>query len=124
MNIFRRWLRARRLDRTPATIEVNESGFTLSIGAGVPEPEEVVWKQVDQVIVCKKDCFAVDSIRAAFACGDRVCEVHEDMRGWRRLMTHLPEYLPGCTPIEEWYPRVIVPAFEPCTEVLFDRAGA
>lgn len=124
MNFLQRWLRRRRLDRNPATIELNESGFTLSVGAGVREPEEVVWHEVDRVTVFKKDCFGYDSIRSVLVCGDRACEVHEELRGWRALMRRLPDHLPGCTSMDEWFGRVVHPPFEPCTEVIFERRPA
>lgn len=71
------------------------------------------FSNVRSVICYKKDLFAVDLICTDFVLkeGNPVL-LHEEMNGWEELMKSLPTRLPGSVPFEEWWSKVVFPAFE------------
>jgi len=53
---------------------------------------------------------------------DRTLEVNEEMDGWKSLVDKLPEYLPGCQTLEDWFPPVVFPAFKTNRTIIYLRA--
>ena len=83
------------------------------------------WRDVIRVEAFKRDLYAVDLICLAFILGDNTeIEIHEEMEGWKTLVTNLPEYLPGCQRFEEWFRPVAVPAFDLNLTVIYERDTA
>lgn len=70
------------------------------------------WKEVDRVVVFKRDFFTYDCICMFLSLADGSgIELDEEMAGWSRFMTEMPLRLPGCKPSEELYKVVVYPAF-------------
>ena len=92
------------------TIE-NESGTT-----------EIVWSDVGQILAFKRDCFAYDKICLAIGLNDDTAfEINENMDGWEELIKKLPDYLPGCKAMEEWWLDIQTPAFELNLTTIYQR---
>jgi hypothetical protein len=83
------------------------------------------WAEVTRACVFKRDCFSVDLICLAFELnGAQATEVNEDMAGWPALIEALPVYLPGALPQQEWWDKVMIPAFELCWTQLYPPPAA
>ena len=54
---------------------------------------------------------------------DKTLEINEEMEGWTSLVEKLPEYLPGCQKLEEWFLPVAVPAFKPNVTEIYKSKG-
>jgi hypothetical protein len=76
--------------------------------------ETISWADISEIWVHKKDCWSHDQIRMLLYSGNTTTEITEDTAGWSELTCHLHELLPGCMKFEEWFQRVVSPAFAPC----------
>jgi hypothetical protein len=74
--------------------------------------KELLWKDVKKVLVCKRDLFAYDQICLYFELSDSGVEINENMEEWTELINSLPEYLPGCKNVDDWWSEVVYPAFK------------
>jgi hypothetical protein len=82
----------------------------------------MLWPEVDSAIAFKRDEFVVDCICLLFAREDGTgVEADEEMEGWREFTEVLPTYLLGCRPWEEWFMKVVSPAFAPNPTEIFSR---
>jgi hypothetical protein len=79
------------------------------------------WDEVTSVVAFKRDVFTVDLICLAFNTADRVCEINEEMIGYKALVKHLPTFLPGCLQHDDWFQRVAFPAFVPNATEIYSR---
>ena len=87
-------------------------------------PQSIGWSDFDQIYVFKRDRMTVDDICMAFdRDGCTVLEVNEETIGWRPLIAALPEYLEGVMDADEWFAKVVRPAFAPCTTLIYDAAA-
>jgi len=82
----------------------------------------VRWDDVIRVEAFKRDLWAVDQICLAFVeAGNSEVEINEEMDGWLSLVQQLPDYLPGCQKLDEWFRPVAIPAFELNLTVIYER---
>jgi hypothetical protein len=73
------------------------------------------WNEITQAAVFKRDLFTVDCIHLIFELnGTHTLEVHEEMQGWKDLIDAIPRHLPGAMSQEQWWNKVVSPAFELC----------
>lgn len=87
-------------------------------------PLSIGWADFDQIYVFKRDHMTVDDICMAFdRDGRTVLEINEEMIGWRRLVAALPEHLEGVMKTDEWFAKVVRPAFAPCTTLIYDATA-
>lgn len=81
------------------------------------------WDEVKEITLFQVDCHAIDQIRmeVEFENGRFFDGLTEDMPGWKELVAMLPNVLPGCLTVEEWFPKVCRTAFEPNPTTIFRR---
>ena len=85
----------------------------------------VMWEQVLSITAYKRDLFVVDRICLVLELADGGgIEVDEEMKGWDSLVQKLPEYLPGCKTLGEWFQTVAFPAFQLNETSIFEKAHA
>ena len=121
----RRTSRPGRPQRTVFTIFHNANALKLSWRGPSHDDGEIViaWCDTISIEVFKRDLFAIDLICLTFVLGnDKTLEVNEEMDGWKSLVEKLPEYLPGCQSLEQWFPAVAFPAFKTNRTVIYSRA--
>ena len=83
------------------------------------------WTEVTQVAVFKRDHFTVDCICMIFELNKtQTLEVNENMEGWNTLVKAVPVYLSGALDEEEWWNKVVAPAFEPCFTKIYSRPAS
>ena|SRR5258707_8261052 len=83
------------------------------------------WQEVTQVMVFKRDQFIVDLICMLFELnGKETSEMNENMQGWQDLVKAVPIHLPGALTQEEWWGKVVSPAFETCLTQVYPRPMA
>jgi hypothetical protein len=104
-------------------IAFNAEGFIISSAGRSPHPvAKMQWSQVQRVTVFKEDWFTVDCICLAMgAVDDKALWVDEDMAGWQVFVEALPNYLPGCTPWNNWFSDVAFPAFATNLTEVYNR---
>ena len=99
--------------------QMNVSWLTME---NEKDSSSLAWNKVVSVKAFKRDLFAVDQICLEFELKDGgALEIHEEMQGWKSLVSKLPDYLPGCKSIEEWFQAVAFPAFELNLTTIFER---
>ena len=114
-----------RRQRTVFTIFHNVNALKLSWRGSSHDNGDIViaWRDTIRTEVFKRDLFAVDLICLTIVLrDDTALEVNEEMDGWKSLVENLPEYLPGCQTMEEWFPAVAFPAFKTNRTVIYSRA--
>lgn len=81
------------------------------------------WNEVREITLFQVDCYAIDQIRMEVEMEDGrfFGDLNEDMKGWKELTATLPNVLPGCLTVEEWFPKVCRTAFEPNPTTIFRR---
>ena len=88
-------------------------------------PDETItftWREVTEVGVFKRDCYTVDQIHMIFELNrTETVEVTENMDGWSQLVTAVPVHLSGALAQEEWWDKVVSPAFELCFTIIYPR---
>jgi len=52
---------------------------------------------------------------------ERVIEVNEEMEGWTEFTAALPARLPGCKAWEDWFFKVMSPAFATNPTEIYSR---
>jgi hypothetical protein len=81
---------------------------------------QVLWSDVCRVVAYKVDLLMYDMICIYLTRADGTgVELDEHMAGWNGLMINLHELLPGCTPYDDWWHPVAVPAFKTNETVIF-----
>ena len=82
------------------------------------------WLEVTRVAVFKRDQFTVDCICMIFELNNKESvEVNENMEGWGTLVKAVPVYLSGALAEEQWWNKVVSPAFELCFTQIYSRQG-
>lgn len=123
---FRKWFerglaaaRGETLNRTQ--IFCDRDGFGTFSDQG--NEVAVRWDEVEHILLFQRDCFAVDQVRMVVLLENEIVfgDLTEDMTGWKELMATLPNVLPGCHTVEEWFPKVCRTAFEPNPTTIFRR---
>lgn len=90
-------------------IEFNESDLFLTYESG--NKHQISWKDVYSVSVFKRDLLGYDEICMELETADRRHEVNEEFKGWDLFVNKLPDYLEGCDPYNDWFQKIIHPAF-------------
>ncbi len=123
---FRKWFERRQAaarGESPCSIRIfaDRDGFGTFSGQG--NEAAVRWDEVEQILLFQRDCFAVDQVRMTVLLENEVVfgDLTEDMPGWKELMETLPNVLPGCLTVREWFPKVCRTAFEPNPTTIFRR---
>lgn len=100
-----------------------EEGFEIrALKVKAAEVVRVAWDRVIEADAYKLDCWSTDRICIGFTMDDGVViEIHEEMRGFPDVGDRLAVALPGAMDFGAWYPKIMVPAFEPCLTRLFTR---
>jgi hypothetical protein len=80
------------------------------------------WNSVSNVKTFKRDLYIVDCICLAFETPDGWIELNEDMQGWNNFLGELQSRLPGFPPRQEWWPKVMQPAFATNERQLWTKA--
>lgn len=104
----------------PARVRVSEDGFAVTLTDG--SSEEVRWAEVERVFAYKVDCFVYDMIWLAFERAGRetVLQISEEAEGFVDLMLAMNKAFPGID--QEWYQKVMLPAFAENLTLIFERA--
>lgn len=116
--------RAVRSQRTVFTLFHTVNALTLSWRGPSHDNGDIVvaWRDTIRLEVFKRDLLFVDLICLTIVRrNDKALEINEEMDGWKSLTDKLPEYLPGCQTLEEWYPVVAFPAFRTNRTVIYSR---
>jgi hypothetical protein len=79
------------------------------------------WNSVSKVKTFKRDLCTFDCICLAFETPDGWVEFNEDMQGWSNLLDQLQSHLPGFPPQQDWWPKVMQPAFATNERQLWTR---
>ncbi len=116
-------------DRDPASerkwkkITFDSMGFAVTPHEAVGGKSlSMLWSEVFSAVTFKRDEFIVDCICLFLAREDGTgVETDEEMEGWSEFTAALPTYLPGCRPWEEWFWKVVSPAFAPNLTEVFSR---
>jgi hypothetical protein len=83
-----------------------------TLNDGSKRVNEAEWREVSRVVVYKRDALTHDVIALAFLMSGREgIDVNEAMEGWDDFVEKLPEYLPGCQTLGQWFQAVAFPAF-------------
>ena len=115
------WCLERLKSRAPAvSVGFDGSGVMLVTATSTAH---LPWQDVTGVFAYKKDCFSTDQIRVILSDETKQMfwEITEDDVGYRELIQALPQYLPECKTLTDWWPRVAFPAFEPQWTQLYRR---
>ena len=106
---------------TSISIEVGEHRFCVR--AGQTSPARCIdWSQIVRVVAAKRDLFGRDLLCLFFETRpDTVIEVDESMAGWQNLLNALPTRLPGALNADDWFERVLFPAFNESRVEVFAR---
>lgn len=85
---------------------------------------DVGWSEVGSIYLFKRDLLVVDQICMALNMrnGEAV-EINEEMKGWDELVKELPQYLPGCQTMGEWFQKVAFPAFADNVTLIYERVS-
>lgn len=75
--------------------------------------QKILWQDVTNVYVYKRDVFTHDLICLMFRTkGAQTMELNEQMEGWQDIIVNLPNHLPDCKSFDEWFMEAAFPAFE------------
>jgi|SRR5579863_6605026 hypothetical protein len=80
---------------------------------------ELKWTEIKRVLAFKRDLFAYDLVSVEFQTSTMAIEADEQMEGWDEMITALPGCLPGTPEPQEWWNKVVNPAFESNVTQLF-----
>ncbi len=79
---------------------------------------ELPLNSISKVEIYKRDEITTDLISCDVFLGEKYYSFHEEMAGWEKLLDHLAE-LPGFE--EDWRNSVVLPAFDECRTIAFER---
>lgn len=98
-----------------------EGEFQLNRG---PHLLRVLWSDVREIAVYKRDLFATDEICLGLRVSDEDewIELSEEDRGFMPFIDEMQVQFPSIP--EGWYQKVMVPAFKPNHRVLWNRDGS
>jgi hypothetical protein len=120
--------RSYREGRRGTVYEIEHDANHMSISWLTIENEKgirlLTWDETISIKAFKRDLYAVDRLCLLIGLSDGSgIEVDEEMSGWDSLVQQLPEYLPGCKSLGEWFEVVAFPAFQLNMTPIFDRAS-
>lgn len=119
---FKSYLEGRRNTVYEISHDENQMNVSWLTMENEKDSSSLAWNKVVSVKAFKRDLFAVDQICLEFELKDGgALEIHEGMQGWQSLVSKLPDYLPGCKRLEEWFQEVAFPAFELNLTTIFER---
>jgi hypothetical protein len=126
LNDFRNWFERRLAavrGETPDRPRIFSDRDGFGIFGNQGNEVAVRWDEVKNILLFQKDCFAVDQVRMTVLLENGIVfgDLNEDMPGWKELTATLPNVLPGCLTVEEWFPKVCRTAFEPNPTTIFRR---
>ena len=84
-----------------------EKGFTIEYEDFV---KDVLWENITQLNVYKKDLLAIDRVEMEIIYGDTYFIITEDLPGWFQFVIKLKEVFP--TIPKDWEINIVNPAFE------------
>jgi len=84
--------------------------------------DSIVWNEIIEVTIFKRDCFVVDLICMELKTSKEAFEVNEEMNGWKSLYSFLPKKLSGCKQFEDWFSEVAFPAFETNKTIIYNKS--
>lgn len=99
-----------------ASIELSPTA--LRVGEKV-----IPWAEIRSIHAFKIDAYVVDQICLLIQTQSGPLQLSEEDEGFTTLIEQLPEYLPGCESMGEWYMHVAFPAFERCERVIYAEGG-
>ena len=109
-----------RLRREPPVRSIRVCDDSLMLFEGDQLRRRVRWGDVLEVVAFKRDLITYDEIRLAFRVEGGWVELGEGIEGWSGLLIAVERHFPTVPP--GWYQAVMVPAFEACYRVLYERA--
>lgn len=102
-------------------IDVGEDRFCVRTENGSSD-RCADWTQIVRVVAAKRDLFGRDLLCLFFETRPQgVIEVNETMAGWQDLLHALPARLPGALNADDWFARVLFPAFAESPVEIFAR---
>jgi len=113
-----RGLLSRFLPKSPApAIRLHEE--EVAFLEGKREYARFTWSEVQEIVTFKRDLGIYDEICLAFRVNGRWFEVCEDAAGWSALSAAIDQRFPTIPP--DWYQTVMLPPFETCYRVIYER---
>ena len=106
---------------TPCSVHFDNFGVTMVQSSTTVQ---LGWQQISAVFAYKRDCVFLDQICVVLVDESRQIsiQVAEEDDVYRELISELPSRLHGCLPLEVWWPRVVLPAFETKWTRLYSNA--
>lgn len=125
----------RRLDLDRFTVRAEPTGLYISLDScrelrGRTETWTIPWAEIQALIAFKTDNLTYDTIWVAVLTSNVEGEVGaaasfpDSSEGWLPTLEALPNHLPGCAPLGEWFSAVAFPAFAENGGVIFERTAA
>ena len=96
-------------------------GVESASRTAVAEQRLTSWQDITRIAVFKRDLYTHDLICMLIETSSGVLEIHEDMPGWEELILRVEDYLPSAIPTVQWLLKVMTPAFEPSTIMVYER---
>ncbi len=72
----------------------------------------ILVSEIESVKVFKRDLITEDLICMEFTTENSKCELNEEMKGWNDFVSTLPNVLPNCDIVDNWFPKVTETPFE------------
>ena len=123
--LFRRWRERREVEKAalgPWPIRLVDDGFERQQPRKPETVQRVHWSDVRRIQTYKRDLFAYDMICLAFEIGDdKWVEIWERDDGFVGVAEAMRTRFP--TIPEDWYNKVMVPAFETNLRDPYRRSG-
>ena len=89
------------------------------------ERDKLEWRLIESVEVFKRDLWGYDLICLRMNCGQGLAvEIDEEDPLWEGFVSGLPKHIPGCVSWGEWFPEIMLPAFEESLRVIFERKSS
>ncbi len=109
-----------RFRSKPFAQGVQVSGGDVTLFEGGRQYARFTWDEIREIATFKRDRGTHDDIRLAFRTDDHWLEVSEAAEGWSDLSAAIRRRFP--TIPGNWYETVMLPPFETCYRVLYERA--
>jgi len=103
----------------PARIQCTDRGIAVELDSG--QSASLQWHDVCEIVTYKRDLFSYDQICLAFrtAVDNEWTEIWESDEGFEEACRVVRERFPSVP--EDWYSTVMLPPFETCRRVLYQR---
>lgn len=115
----------RKIELLRATIRMDEQGLTriTHFSDGSMMSAAMKWSEISRVAAFKQDLVAYDVLCVLLTDPEGSMIVDEEMEGFDAMIQELPLRLPGAPGLDDWWERVIQPAFATNFTVIFSRAS-